>query len=85
MESVVAFVLGMITWSLTEYSLHRWLFHAENYWLPDNYIIIAFHFLLNGNHHAFPQDPKRLTFPLIPAYFILYINGALPLSYVVPE
>jgi len=39
-----------------EYSLHRWLFHFDN-WLPDNHFFICFHFLMHGVHHFLPMDP----------------------------
>jgi 4-hydroxysphinganine ceramide fatty acyl 2-hydroxylase len=54
LESILAFVAGMLTWSFSEYFLHRFVFHGEQSWVPNNHIIIALHFLLNGNHHAFP-------------------------------
>ena len=75
----------MLTWSLSEYCLHRFVFHGEQIWVPDNHAVIALHFLLNGNHHAFPQDPRRLTFPLLPLIPVLYIGGFGPLQYVVPD
>lgn len=43
------FVLGMLLWSLTEYLLHRFLFHMKP---PSNsYYLITLHFILHGQHH----------------------------------
>lgn len=84
LPSLLAYVMGMFTWGFSEYFLHRFVFHGEQTWVPDNHIAIALHFFMNGNHHAFPQDPNRLTFPFIPCCLVLYLFGFLPLSYVVP-
>uniref|UniRef100_A0A7S3CL64 Fatty acid hydroxylase domain-containing protein n=1 Tax=Strombidium rassoulzadegani TaxID=1082188 RepID=A0A7S3CL64_9SPIT len=78
-------IMGALTWSFSEYFLHRFVFHGEQTWVPDTPFMIAFHFFINGNHHAYPQDPLRLTFPFIPACAVLYLFGGLPLSYVVPQ
>lgn len=50
---------GIAIWSLLEYSLHRFLFHAttSSYWGN------TLHYLLHGCHHKHPQDPNRLVFP----------------------
>ena len=63
--------LGLFIWTLTEYVLHRFFFHAEDYWLPKNPKIFAYHFLIHGIHHAFPMDKFRLVFPVLPAYGLL--------------
>lgn len=46
----------------TEYTLHRWLFHLDEY-LPNHPAAIMTHFLLHGVHHIIPMDPYRLVFP----------------------
>mmetsp|Transcript_30062 Transcript_30062/g.45940 ORF Transcript_30062/g.45940 Transcript_30062/m.45940 type:complete len:103 (-) Transcript_30062:281-589(-) len=69
---------GWFVWSFTEYFMHRWVFHGEIYWLPDHPIPIALHFLLNGQHHGFPQDAARVTFPVPPGLCILFTVGYLP-------
>ncbi|RDX72269.1 Dihydroceramide fatty acyl 2-hydroxylase FAH2, partial [Mucuna pruriens] len=52
-------VLGILIWTLLEYSLHRFLFHikTKTYW--GNTI----HYLLHGCHHKHPMDGLRLVFP----------------------
>ncbi|KAI3455915.1 hypothetical protein Pfo_012578 [Paulownia fortunei] len=54
-----AMVVGIIVWTLLEYSLHRFLFHmkTEGYWGN------TFHYLLHGCHHKHPMDGLRLVFP----------------------
>jgi sterol desaturase/sphingolipid hydroxylase (fatty acid hydroxylase superfamily) len=54
------FVAGVFVWSLTEYLLHRWVFH----WVNDTPFARRFHFLLHGVHHDFPNDKDRLVMPL---------------------
>jgi sterol desaturase/sphingolipid hydroxylase (fatty acid hydroxylase superfamily) len=55
------FLAGLLVWSLTEYVLHRWVFHRfEND--PKRKRI---HFLLHGVHHDYPTDGDRLVMPLL--------------------
>ncbi|KAJ3041064.1 fatty acid alpha-hydroxylase [Rhizophlyctis rosea] len=56
------FSLGVVNWSLLEYSLHRFLFHVDEL-LPDNRYAITLHFLLHGIHHYIPMDKMRLVMP----------------------
>jgi dihydroceramide fatty acyl 2-hydroxylase len=52
-------VVGYLLWTLTEYWLHRVVFHFE----PENGIGARLHFLIHGVHHDHPNDPKRLVMP----------------------
>jgi sterol desaturase/sphingolipid hydroxylase (fatty acid hydroxylase superfamily) len=54
-----AFALGIVAWSLTEYLLHRFVFHLE----PDSRWGRRLHFVIHGVHHDFPHDPMRLVMP----------------------
>jgi len=56
---VVAVLAGYFVWTLTEYWLHRVVFHFE----PDNAIGRRMHFIIHGVHHDHPNDPKRLVMP----------------------
>ena len=49
------FFLGILSWSLIEYTVHRFLFHLDEL-LPDHRIFITLHFLLHGVHHFLPMD-----------------------------
>lgn len=57
-------LLGLLEWTLFEYCMHRFIFHYEDN-LPVHPYVFGFHFLIHGIHHAFPQDPGRLVFPII--------------------
>jgi 4-hydroxysphinganine ceramide fatty acyl 2-hydroxylase len=58
--SVIAvFALGVAFWSLTEYLLHRFVFHLQ----PDSPWGRRMHFIIHGVHHDFPHDPMRLVMP----------------------
>jgi sterol desaturase/sphingolipid hydroxylase (fatty acid hydroxylase superfamily) len=56
------FLAGVLGWTITEYWLHRWLFH-----LPParGRTLRAIQFGLHGYHHEFPEDPRRLVAPPI--------------------
>lgn len=53
--------LGWLTWSLTEYLLHRFAFHFE----PRSTLLRRAVFIIHGNHHADPNDPLRNLMPPI--------------------
>lgn len=55
------YVLGLVTWTLAEYWLHRLIFH----WTKDTPRGRRIHFLLHGVHHDFPNDKDRLVMPLL--------------------
>ncbi|KAJ2906284.1 hypothetical protein MKZ38_002363 [Zalerion maritima] len=65
---VLLFASGFFVWSLTEYIIHRFLFHLD-YFLPNNRVAITLHFLLHGVHHYLPMDKNRLVMP--PALFVV--------------
>ncbi|HSK50032.1 MAG TPA: sterol desaturase family protein [Solirubrobacterales bacterium] len=50
---------GVAIWTLTEYWLHRLLFH----WEPDNAFGHRMHFIIHGIHHDHPNDKLRLVMP----------------------
>ena len=52
---------GLLVWTLTEYVLHRYIFH----WYKDTAWGRRVHFLLHGVHHDFPNDADRLVMPLL--------------------
>lgn len=70
--TILAFVvLGIIVWTLTEYTLHRFIFH----YVPKSEWGEKMHFIVHGVHHAYPKDTKRLVMPpsvSIPLAFIFY-------------
>ena len=52
-------IVGYIVWTLTEYWLHRVVFHFE----PDRGIGAQLHWMIHGVHHDHPNDPMRLVMP----------------------
>ena len=50
---------GIGIWTLTEYWLHRLVFH----WQPDNAFGRRMHFIIHGIHHDHPNDKLRLVMP----------------------
>lgn len=65
------FLLGMFLWTLTEYTLHRFVFHYEPRSPRQERIVFLFH----GIHHAQPQCKTRLVMPpvvSIPLALIYY-------------
>ncbi len=58
--ALVALTLGGgLIWTLTEYWLHRLVFH----WEPDNAFGRRMHFIIHGIHHDHPNDRLRLVMP----------------------
>jgi dihydroceramide fatty acyl 2-hydroxylase len=58
-ELVLLTVGGIGIWTLTEYWLHRLVFH----WEPDNAFGRRMHFIIHGVHHDHPNDKLRLVMP----------------------
>jgi len=50
---------GYAFWSLTEYWIHRAIFHFE----PEDGLGARFHWIIHGVHHDHPNDPLRLVMP----------------------
>ena len=55
------FILGILAWTLTEYTIHRWAFHID----PKTETGKKVHFLVHGIHHDYPRDSTRLVMPLL--------------------
>src|SRR3954452_12582880 len=70
LNSVALVLGGYAVWTLTEYWLHRVVFHFE----PEEGVGARLHWMIHGVHHDHPNDPLRLVMP--PA-------ASLPLALVV--
>ncbi|RPI68442.1 MAG: fatty acid hydroxylase [Ignavibacteriae bacterium] len=55
------FAGGVLFWTLTEYTIHRWAFHVH----PTSDLGKKLHFLVHGIHHDYPRDSTRLVMPLL--------------------
>ncbi len=50
---------GYLFWTLSEYWIHRAIFHFE----PEEGLGARFHWIVHGVHHDHPNDPLRLVMP----------------------
>ena len=58
--SIVGLVIfGLFIWTITEYLLHRFIFHLE----LKSKIGARIHFIFHGVHHDYPSDSRRLVMP----------------------
>ncbi len=60
---------GVLSWTLVEYVLHRYVFHLQ----IDSHWGRRFHFLLHGVHHDDPNDPSRLVMPPAASFILALI------------
>jgi len=56
---ILTFLTGVLFWTLTEYSMHRYVFHFKATSKAGQYLVFLFH----GIHHDDPEDPTRLVMP----------------------
>jgi sterol desaturase/sphingolipid hydroxylase (fatty acid hydroxylase superfamily) len=81
LDIISLIVLGLIVWTISEYLLHRFLFHFPAKSPLGKRISFMFH----GVHHDYPNDSKRLVMPpsaSIPLAVIFYIIFNLVLGEV---
>ena len=77
------FVFGILTWTLLEYVIHRYVFHYE----PKTRWGKLLHFIMHGVHHDYPNDATRLVMPpviSVPLAVIFYILFSLTLGRFAP-
>ncbi|MBS1508487.1 MAG: sterol desaturase family protein [Bacteroidetes bacterium] len=55
----LSFGSGLLFWTATEYSLHRYVFH----YVPKAKWGQRLHFIFHGVHHDYPNDRLRLVMP----------------------
>jgi len=63
------FIGGMLTFTLIEYAMHRWIFHLQ----PKTEKQEKFAYTIHGVHHDYPKDKDRLAMP--PPLSILLSTG----------
>jgi 4-hydroxysphinganine ceramide fatty acyl 2-hydroxylase len=78
-------IIGLFVWTLTEYTLHRFIFHFQ----PKSKFGQKLHFIFHGVHHDYPNDSKRLVMPpsvSVPLATLFYFIFKLVLgvSFVAP-
>jgi dihydroceramide fatty acyl 2-hydroxylase len=59
LEAIGLALAGYVFWTLTEYWLHRVVFHFE----PEGGVGQRLHWMIHGVHHDHPNDPMRLVMP----------------------
>lgn len=80
---VISLAGGLLFWTFTEYTLHRFIFHFQ----PKSKWGQKMHFIFHGVHHDYPNDALRLvmppsvSIPLATAFYFLFV-WALPAQYV---
>jgi sterol desaturase/sphingolipid hydroxylase (fatty acid hydroxylase superfamily) len=65
-------IAGVFVWTLSEYCLHRYIFHFRAKSKAGKWFVFLFH----GNHHDDPKDKTRLVMPpagSIPIMALLYL------------
>lgn len=76
-------VAGLLAWTLTEYVMHRFVFH----YVPKSAIGLRLHFLFHGVHHDYPNDAMRLvlppsiSIPLATGFYFLFL-AIIPAAYM---
>ena len=58
-DIVVYILFGAFIWTITEYTLHRFIFHFP----AKSKFGKKIHFIFHGVHHDYPSDSKRLVMP----------------------
>ncbi len=53
------FIIGLAVWTITEYVMHRFIFHYQ----PTSAVGKKMHFIFHGVHHDYPRDKMRLVLP----------------------
>lgn len=61
LNTIFLFIVGVLLWTIFEYSFHRWAFHYH----PKSVTGKKIHFLVHGIHHDYPRDRTRLVMPLL--------------------
>ena len=61
--------LALLVWTLLEYTIHRFLFHAKAKRPPAKFIV----FVVHGIHHDAPRDKTRLVMPPVPAAILVAV------------
>ncbi len=80
---ILSFASGLLFWTATEYSLHRFVFH----YVPKAKWGQRLHFIFHGVHHDFPNDrlrlvmPPSVSIPLALGFYFLF-RIALPASWL---
>lgn len=62
----IYFLLGLLSWTLAEYILHRFIYHK----IKDASYDSGFQYMFHGIHHAYPNDKSKTVLPPLPSIII---------------
>jgi len=65
-QTILLFLAGMLSWSLFEYTIHRFVFHYAS----ESKRAMRIVYIIHGNHHEYPRDKERLFMPPVPSLLI---------------
>ena len=74
---------GVLTWTLLEYTLHRFAFHFAP--SPRSELQQDLSFLIHGVHHDYPMDPDRLVMPPVISLVLSVLIGVPAFLMVGPQ
>lgn len=66
LTAALVFLAGMLSWTLFEYIMHRFVFHL----IAESERAQKIVYVMHGNHHHFPRDKERLFMPPVPSLII---------------
>jgi sterol desaturase/sphingolipid hydroxylase (fatty acid hydroxylase superfamily) len=69
LETTLVFMAGMFSWSLFEYTIHRFVFH----FFAESERARKIVYVIHGNHHEYPRDKERLFMPPVPSLLLAVI------------
>jgi len=70
---VLVFAAGVLSWTLFEYLMHRFVFHYVAHSPRAKRIV----YILHANHHEYPRDKERLFMPPCPSFIIASVVFAV--------
>lgn len=73
LEVVLLFLAGLFVFTLTEYLMHRYLYHIE----PSTESRKKLQYTIHGVHHDYPNDKERLAMPPIVSAILAVIVFSL--------
>ncbi len=68
-DILMFFIIGIFSWTFTEYILHRFLYHK----IKDASYNSGIQYVLHGIHHKYPHDQSKIVLPPVPSVFIATI------------
>jgi 4-hydroxysphinganine ceramide fatty acyl 2-hydroxylase len=72
-QILLIFAAGVLSWTLFEYIMHRYVFH----WVAESERAKKIVYVMHGNHHHFPRDRERLFMPPVPSLILSSIIFSL--------